>query len=152
MAEEQAARPWYIVNVEVVVERGGRYLAVTRSASEEIGAGDVSLPGGKVDLDLSAPDILEATARREVLEETGLALADPVVYVESHTFGTPDTPVLDVVMLARAMDGEVTASPDEVEHVEWLTFGDLMEHPKVQPWTKESLRRADELRHALGWS
>jgi 8-oxo-dGTP diphosphatase len=146
-----AATPWYIVNVEVAVFRKGRYLAITRSTAEEIGAGDVSFPGGKVDLEVPAPNILESTARREVLEETGLALADPIIYVESHTFGTLDTPVLDVVMLARAEEGALTPSPDEVERADWLTFEEMLSHPLVQPWTKESLRRVDTFRRQLGW-
>lgn len=146
-----SATPWYIVNVEVVVFRDGHYLAITRSAAEEIGAGEVSFPGGKVDLEIPAENILEATARREVLEETGLVLMDPVIYVESHTFGTAQTPVLDVVMLARAEEGAVMPSPEEVERADWLTCDEMLLHPLVQPWTKSSLQRAETLRHQLGW-
>ena len=146
-----SATPWYIVNVEVAVYHQGRYLAITRSAAEEIGAGDISFPGGKVDLSISMEDILEETARREVLEETGVVLSDPIAYVESHTFGTLEHPVLDVVMLARTDRGAIVPSPDEVERAEWLSFEEMQSHPLVQPWTKESLRRAETLRRQLGW-
>lgn len=145
------AQPMFIVNVEVAVWRDGRYLAITRAANEPVGAGEVTFPGGKVDLDLTATDVLEETARREAVEEVGLGLADPVVYVESHTFGTATFPVLDVVMLARAGNGDLVPSPEEVEHAEWLTFDAMMAHPQVQPWTRASLEKAERLRQALGW-
>ena len=145
------ATPWYIVNVEVALLHNGRYLAITRSLEEELGGGDVSIPGGKVDLEIPATDILETTARREVREETGLEMIEPIVYVESHTFGTLRTPVLDVVMLARATEAEITLSPEEVDHAEWLTLNEMLSQPLVQSWTKESLKRADTLRRQLGW-
>jgi 8-oxo-dGTP pyrophosphatase MutT (NUDIX family) len=141
-----------IVNVEVAVVRNGLYLATTRASGESYGAGWVGFPGGKVDPEFPVANMLEATARREVLEETGLLLDDPVVYVESHTFGTDDEAVLDVVMLARALTGTpYAASPDEVETVEWLTFDALMEHPDVQPWTRESLVLVERERAIRGW-
>lgn len=143
--------PMYIVNVEVAVVRNGRYLAITRAASEPVGAGEVTFPGGKVDLDLAAGDILEQTARREVKEEVGLDLVSPVTYVESHTFGTNAFPVLDVVMLALAGTGDPVLAPEEVERAEWLTFDEMMAHPAVQSWTRDSLRKAERLRQALDW-
>ncbi len=143
--------PMYIVNVEVVIWRAGRYLAITRAASEAVGAGDVAFPGGKVDLEIPATDILEETARREVQEEVGLILTGPVVYVESHTFGTEAFPVLDVVMLAQTDDSNPKPALDEVERAEWLTYDEMMAHPGVQPWTRTSLERAERLRQMLGW-
>ena len=147
----EITEPMYIVNVEVVVWHEGRYLAITRAATEAVGAGDASFPGGKVDLNLAAIDVLEETARREVWEEVGLSLIDPVLYVESHTFGTESFPVLDVVMLARIEPGSPVASPQEVERAEWLTFEAMMSHPQVQAWTQASLVRADILRQKMGW-
>ncbi len=145
-------QPMFIVNVEVAVWREGRYLAITRGADEAVGAGEVTFSGGKVDLEIPLDDILEATARREVLEEVGISLREPLHYVESHTFGSAAFPVLDVVMLAQADAGDLVIAENEVEHAEWLTFSDMMAHPSVQPWTQESLRRADRLRITLGWS
>lgn len=141
-----------IVNVEVAVVRNGLYLATTRGPGESYGVGWVGFPGGKVEPELAVANMLEETARREVLEETGLELDDPVVYVESHTFGTPEAPVLDVVMLARSSTGTPhAASPDEVAAIEWLTFDALMAHPDVQPWTRESLMLVERERARLGW-
>jgi 8-oxo-dGTP diphosphatase len=142
----------YIVNVEVAVLRDGRYLATTRGAGEDYGAGWVGFPGGKVDPDLAATNVLEETARREVQEEVGLNLQSPIVYVESHTFGTAEMPVLDVVMMALADEGETAISdPDEVAEVEWLTFDEMLSHPGVQAWTRTSLGQVELKRRELGW-
>lgn len=142
----------YIVNVEVAVVRDGMYLATTRSAEEEYGAGWVGFPGGKVDLAMATANILEVTAHREVQEEVGLALDTPLVYVESHSFGSPTRPVLDVVMLARSLSGEPhNASPDEVAAVRWLSYDEMMRDPNVQPWTKASLQLVEAERLARGW-
>jgi 8-oxo-dGTP pyrophosphatase MutT (NUDIX family) len=141
-----------IVNVEVAVVRDGLYLATTRGTGESYGSGWVGFPGGKVDRGFPVANILEETARREVLEETGLVLDDPVVYVESHTFGIGEETVLDVVMLARSFTGTAfAASSQEVSAVEWLTFDNLMAHPGVQQWTRDSLALVERERERLGW-
>ncbi len=142
----------FIVNVEVVVVRDGRYLATTRGSGEAFGSGWVGFPGGKVERGDPAQDILELTARREVLEETRLHVMDPVVYIESHLFEVDRQPVLDVVMMARSLEGDpAVTAPDEVSRVEWLTFDEFMKHPGVQEWTRTSLALAEPRRRELGW-
>lgn len=145
-------RPRLIVNVEVAVVRDGRYLAAVRGSGEDFGAGWLGFPGGTVDPHPSTPDTLEETARREVLEEVGLHLDDPIVYLESHTFAIGDETVLDVVMLARSTAGEpYAASPDEVAGVEWLAFEALRDDPRTQAWTRGSLHLVERKRQDLGW-
>lgn len=56
------------VGVAVLVRRGDRFLLGRRKGSH--GAGDWALPGGH----LEHGETIEACARREALEETGLAL------------------------------------------------------------------------------
>lgn len=142
----------FIVNVEVAVVREGRYLAAVRGGGEAYGAGWLGFPGGKADPGPTAPHVLEETARREVLEEVGLTLDDPIVYVESHTFAIRGEIVLDVVMLAQSLAGDpYPASPDEVASVEWLTYEALRNDPRTQAWTRESLDLVERKRQALGW-
>jgi len=142
----------FVVNVEVAVVRDGRYVTMKRGPGVSYGRGWRGVPGGKVDHDGNVPDALEATARREVMEEVGLPILDPVVYVESHVFDPGAGPVLDVVMLARAGQGEpYPASPAETEDVAWLTLDELIADPATQPWTVASLRQAEAKRHELGW-
>jgi 8-oxo-dGTP diphosphatase len=142
----------FIVNVEIVVVRDDRYLLIVRGDGEDFGAGWLTFPGGKLDWVGPRPDALEETARRELIEEVGIDLVPPVVYVESHTFEANGIPVLDVVVLARAAEGEPSIQdPAEVAGIEWRTEDELMHDPRVQPWTHESLRRAVERRRQLGW-
>src|SRR5690606_2188353 len=108
--QEGSVAERFIVNVEVIVERDGKYLLIVRSEGEEFGAGWLSFPGGK--LETSTPDMqaLELTAQRELKEEVGLDVAlDDLRYVESHIFFIGEDPVLDVVMMTSAAIGEPVA-------------------------------------------
>lgn len=142
----------FVVNVEVAVLRDGRYLAIERGHAEEYGAGWLGFPGGTVDWDGPLQDAIEETARREVMEEVGITLDDPVVYVESHTFGDAGPPVLDVVVLARSGTGEPwPVAPDEVAAVEWMTVDALRADARTQAWTRQSLDHVEARRAELGW-
>jgi 8-oxo-dGTP diphosphatase len=132
----------FVVNVEIVVVRDDRYLMIVRGDGEDFGAGWLTFPGGKLDWDEAQPDALEATARRELLEEVGVDLVPPVTYVESHTFAVGEIKVLDVVFVARAGEGEPSIrDPAEVAGLAWLSGDEIMADSRVQPWTHESLRR-----------
>ena len=133
-----------IVNVEIVVERDGRYLLIVRSDDEEYGAGWLTLPGGKLEPDANVLQALEVTAQRELKEEVDLNVAlEDLTYVESHLFAVDTVPVLDVVMATRHAQGEPRAAdPAEVAGVVWLTPEEVEAHPDVPAWTRASLRMA----------
>ncbi|HWV34671.1 MAG TPA: NUDIX hydrolase [Thermomicrobiales bacterium] len=145
----------FFVNVEVAIVRDGRYLMIVRGEEEEFGAGWLCMAGGTVEWQgpETVDDVLETTARREVMEEIGLDLAESIIYVESHTF-VAGGPALDVVMLAQPASGEATpyiASPGEVASLQWMTVDDACADERAQPWTRESLRRAERVRTLLRW-
>ncbi|MGN6032082.1 MAG: NUDIX domain-containing protein, partial [Thermomicrobiales bacterium] len=113
----------------------------------------LGFPGGKLEWGEGDQDAVEATARREAEEETGLVLGPEIAYVESHTFGTDD-PCLDIVMLARPAANSPTAAirdPEEVAALAWMTVAEIAADPRVQPWTLASLERAERVRERLGW-
>ena len=63
-----------MVNVEVFLERDGRWLLIRRGEQEAHAPGVLSGVGGKVEADGIRAAVLEETARREVAEEVaGLA-------------------------------------------------------------------------------
>lgn len=150
----------YVVNVEAFVwdatpAPGGRYLMMVRGAAEEIAPGALAPPGGKVEATGGEQDIIEATLRREVREEVGVEVADPV-YVESHAFeghfdGRPSI-VVDLVFLCRYASGEPRAQdPEEVVGIEWLTPDALRSDPRALPFTLASLERVEAVRRERGW-
>lgn len=130
-----------IVNVEIVVERDGRYLMIVRSDDEDYGAGWLTLPGGKLEPDATDLRALEVTARRELKEEVDLDVApEDIRYVESHMFAVNDVPVLDVVMMTHSARGEARAvDAAEVAGVVWMTPGEIDAHPDVPAWTRASV-------------
>lgn len=140
----------YVLNVEGAVSNDGAYLLGTRSQEEEHAAGELSLIGGTVDAETD-DDVLQATVRREIREETTVEVGE-TAYVESHQFHTDDrTPVVNVVFLCRYESGTaVAADPDELASVQWLSAEEITTHPDTQPWTRRSVEAAERRRIELG--
>ncbi|HYI14044.1 MAG TPA: NUDIX domain-containing protein [Thermomicrobiales bacterium] len=140
-----------LINVEAAVYRDGRYLMIVRGDEEDHAAGMLAFPGGKLDY-AEQPDILELTAAREVLEETGVEV-DQFEYVEAHSFTTPDgTPVVDIVFLCRYVTGTPTITdPGEVAALRWMTAEETLGDDACPPWMRTSLALVERKRQALGW-
>ena len=146
-----SAEPFFIVNVEGVVRRGERYLLTVRSEHEANAPGTLSLPGGKVEFGDAVQDTLEHTLKREIFEETGVEVDNPV-YLESKWFRADDgDPVVDVVFLCNYLDGDAkVGDPEEVAEVLWLTAAEVATHSKAPPWTRESVEKAERFRCGAG--
>jgi len=143
----------YIVNVEVVIACGDRYLMAVRSEQETHAPGAMSFPGGKVENAGVAANVLEETARREVREEAGVEIGDEIVYLESKSFIADDgQPVVDIVFLAQYASGTPTpGDPAEVASLTWMTAAEIASHRKTAPWTLDSITLAEQRRVALDW-
>lgn len=141
----------YVVNVEAAIFHGDMWLMILRSAEEAHAAGALSFVGGKVEGAGIADNIIEETLRREIAEEVGVTIAQTMRYVESKSFIANDgLQVIDIVFLCRYESGEPRAlDPSEVASVEWMTFDDVMAHPKSPVWTKQSLRLAAALKREV---
>ena len=140
-----------LINVEAAVYHDGRYLVLVRGDEEDHAAGALAFPGGKLDYAVMA-DILEQTAVREVLEETGVVV-EQVQYVEAHSFTTPDgTPVVDIVFLCRYVSGTLTITdPGEVAALRWMTAEEILADSACPPWMEPSLALVERKRQAFGW-
>lgn len=137
-------RPYFIVNVEAVIQNDDKYLLIRRSMNEEHSAGTLSLPGGKLDRELTSPEALEQALRREIAEEVGLIIGR-MTYLESKTF-LMDTGewCLSICFLSREFTGQATAkSKEEVDEVLWLTQSELLEQ-NCPPWTRQSIQATIE--------
>ena len=140
-----------LINVEAAVYHDGRYLVLVRGDEDDHAAGALAFPGGKLDYAVMA-DILEQTAVREVLEETGVVV-EQVQYVEAHSFTTPDgTPVVDIVFLCRYVSGTLTITdPGEVAALRWMTAEEILADSACPPWMGPSLALVERKRQAFGW-
>lgn len=138
----------FIVNVEGAICRDDKWLVITRSMKEEHAGGTLSLVGGKVDVEGDTLEILERTVKREFYEEVGIEIKDTVTFVYSSSFVTDDgCNIINMVFLCDYDRGTAhSKSLDEVEAVHWMTYDEIMNHPKAPTWTKESLRRVQEVR------
>jgi ADP-ribose pyrophosphatase YjhB (NUDIX family) len=121
MAREYPAAP--VVGVGGVIVREDRVLIVRRG--HEPRRGEWSLPGGMVELG----EHLEDAVRRELLEETGLAVVvGPIVEtfdrVHRDVQGRVRFHFVIVDFRCTAPSGEATAGSD-AEAVAWVTEGEL---------------------------
>jgi 8-oxo-dGTP diphosphatase len=141
----------YIVNVEGAIFKDGRYLLVVRGPGETHAAGMLSLVGGKVENAGESADILEATLRREILEEVGVEIG-AMVYVRSKSFGAAEEPVMDVIFLCVYAGGEPRiVDPDEVAAIHWMSAQEAQDDPDAPIWTKEDVQAVEVKRLKLGW-
>lgn len=138
----------FIVNVEGAVYRGDKWLIIKRSEKEEHAGGMLSLVGGKVDLEGNSQDILERTVKREILEEVDVEIKDDISYVHNTSFVTDKGEhVINIVFLCEYAKGDAKANClDEVSEVYWMTYDEILNHPNLASWTKDSINRAESVR------
>lgn len=141
-----------MVNVEVAIFRGGQWLIIQRSARERHAGGLLAMPGGTVEEYDSPDNVLEACARREVLEEIGVTLGPRLEYVESKLFHSARGRwVINVVFLADYESGDpVPQSPDEVAWAGWKRMEEIVQDSRCPVWLKNSLQAATRLQERPG--
>ena len=133
----------FVVNVQCAVIRHGRFLMIVRGDEGGHAPGVLAFPGGKVELEDGPSDVLERTARREVLEETGVGISGNLQYIRSETFViTGGQPAVDVLFLGDYESGEPTiADAAEVADIRWMTAEEILIHPRTPPWLRESVEK-----------
>jgi 8-oxo-dGTP diphosphatase len=136
----------YAVTVCVLISRGDTWLLVVRAPGVAYAPNMIGMIGGHVDLIHPIADVLEMTARREVIEEVGLDLAGvPLTYLESEFFVTDGGERQITVTFTALAPAEVEPfvnAPDELTEVGWWTLDDLEADPRCPPWLPPLIRRA----------
>jgi 8-oxo-dGTP pyrophosphatase MutT (NUDIX family) len=141
-------RTRYEANVCVLLHRAGRWLLTVRGPDVAYAPGMVGLVGGHVEPVLG-PDVLEATARRETLEETGIDLGSVMLhYLCSELYRGPEgQPVLTVTYVAELPDGiePRVADAEEVAALGWWSAAELAAGSSCSPWLPPLMAGADRL-------
>ena len=138
-------RSRFTVTACVLVRRGEQWLLSVRGAEVGYAPGRLGLIGGHVEDDDPAQDVLEATARRELIEETGVDLTGvPLRYVASERFSAGEDDLqVTVTFVADAPPGvEPSARSAELAEVGWWTLAEVEADARCPTWLPGLIRRA----------
>jgi mutator protein MutT len=130
--------------VECIIEHDKKILIIRRPKgvhAENL----LAFPGGKVEYKdgIEGSSILIEAIKREVFEEVGITLMDPLYFITSSYFETAKKePILSMVFHCKLKSSKphVTPSPTEVPEWYWMTRKDLLEKEETPPWVKKALQ------------
>lgn len=128
----------FIVVVECAIEHQGKILLIKRPQGVHA-AGFLAFPGGKVEYSDGHRDILLHAVKREVFEEVGLELLDPIQFLTSSYFiDSYNKPVLDVIFYCKLESSSALVKPSlrEVPEHFWLTRDEIEVHNDAPEWLK----------------
>ena len=130
--------------VECAIEYQNKLLIIRRPLGKHAG-GLFAFPGGKVDEEdhQGDGDILCRAVKREVEEEVGLRLLDPLRYVTSNFFMLTDgTLVIDSIFHCYIKETSPKVIPSEREVLEyfWMSKDDIDQAEDAPIWLKKYVR------------
>jgi mutator protein MutT len=131
----------FLLNVVECIIRHKNHFLIIQRPSHGHAANLLAFPGGKLDQDdlLENHNVLELAAKREVREEVGINLTNPLHYVTTNYFKDDSgTQVIDTIFLCvlneNASRPQVHASIREVANYFWMTFEEIKAHKNTPPW------------------
>ena len=116
----------YLPAVSVAIFHDGAFLLVRRG--REPSKGLYAFPGGRVD----AGELDEEAVRRELAEETGLAVEALHPLVELHLPGTADHPAFRLLVFRGYGPAGTPAAGDDADAVGWFGLDDMQRLPVIQ--------------------
>jgi 8-oxo-dGTP diphosphatase len=139
----------YLVLVECAIEYQGKFLIIKRPENVHAG-GLLSFPGGKVEESDAVDDgscVLENAVKREILEEVGLTLEDPLHYVTTAIFDFRDSKVMNHVFYCKLDKTipNIKPSPREVPEYYFMDFETLEKKENAPIWLKSYFTKALEV-------
>lgn len=135
---------FFIVAVKAWVKKGDKYLLARRGLNEIHMPGVWSLPGGKVENEGEVVDVMQATLKKEIMEEVGLEITDEIELVFNNTFDRSDgSPVVGLTFLCYWKSGAAKPLEDTSE-VKWFTLDELKNLEEVEDFLKREIKRLEE--------
>ena len=141
MAEIDRSKDLYICCAECIIEKDGKILVIRRPSGVHAG-GLFAFPGGKIEYSDGAggKNIFAEAAKREVLEEVGIKIEDPIRLITSSFFfdDLNGLPVIDCVFFCHADKTQtiVNANEREVPEYYWLSREEIFSHQNSPEWVK----------------
>ncbi len=134
----------YLVSVECAIEFNGTFLIIKRPADRHAG-NLLSFPGGTVDKkdEANPHDVLRNAVEREIFEEVGLILKDPIDYITTSYFiNTAGVPVMHSIFHCKLnkTSPEVKALWDEVSEYYWMTTDQIAQAKNAPEWLLRYVR------------
>ncbi|MFA6271169.1 MAG: NUDIX domain-containing protein [Candidatus Paceibacterota bacterium] len=125
MSDDASKNSFHIL-VNGVVFNGNKVLISRRSWQEEHMPGRWTIPGGKVDhSEEDKINILQQTAKREVLEETGVEIENDMELVTNNSYVKENGQhVVAVVFKCRYKSGEAEPLEDTID-CKWATIDEV---------------------------
>lgn len=132
-----------IINVECALIQKDNFLIIQRPDHKKHAAGKWAFPGGKVELHDPSSDTLESAVRREVFEEVGIQIMDPLHYIYNTMFSIRETSVINVLFgcFIEKTSSNLIPNPLEVSDCRWMSEQQLVLSPKTPPWLLTSLEK-----------
>jgi 8-oxo-dGTP diphosphatase len=134
----------YRLVVECIIEFQDRILLIERPKGVHA-EGLLTFPGGKIENHDLGFEVLENAVKREVFEEVGIELIDPIQYVTSaHFIDSFGVEVIDVIFFVRLNKSSTTIIPSEREAPRWgwFTYEEIQQDPRSPIWLKKYLEQS----------
>ncbi len=143
---DKPQRQMYSILVNAIVVKDNKILLCQRSMEEEHVPGKWCPPGGKLEETTRIIEALEKTAKREVLEETGVVIKDEMRLLINNTFrhDEDDLLVLAVVFMCHYKSGDAKPMEDTID-VKWIAEDEIESIEFTHPSVKDYAVKAFEL-------
>jgi len=126
--------------VECAIEHDGKFLIIKRPFHKDAG-GLLAFPGGQVEVQdtLHGGDILKFATKREVLEEVGISILDPLIYITSDFTDIYDVPLIISIFHCVLKKSNTTVTPSEIEVQEyyWMNQEQINQAYNAPDWLKK---------------
>ncbi|MBU4512600.1 NUDIX domain-containing protein [Patescibacteria group bacterium] len=111
----------YSILVNAIVVKDGKILISQRSGKEKHEPGKWTIPGGKLEETGDFYEALQYTAKKEILEETGIVVKDKMRLLCNNTFNhvKDNELVLAIVFLCYYESGEARPMEDTA-NIRWI--------------------------------